>query len=67
MRVEEKDCDRKAEVRLHRHARIEPLDEYSEYIDSQDKAVCCYIPVSSGDQIKLAVAFWGTVSGRVYS
>lgn len=62
MKVMEKDTDRKAEIHVHVEGQLEALEEYGEYIDTNDKAFCSYVPVDEGDKVKVFGRFSGTVS-----
>ena len=62
MKVQEKGTDRKAEVHLHVHETVDDLQEYGEYVDPVDKAICCYVAVEEGNIIKVTGRFNGTVS-----
>lgn len=62
MKVIEKGTDRSANVHLLRHQRVPPLDEYGEFVNSDDKAIECFVPVEEGQQIKIGGRFSGTVS-----
>jgi hypothetical protein len=64
MKVIEKGTDRTATAHLYLHGRVPPLDEYGEFVNSDDKAIECFIPVEEGQQIKVGGRFDGTVSGR---
>lgn len=62
MKVIEKGTDRRAEVHLHAQGVIDPLDEYGEYVDPVDNAICCFVPVEEGQKIRVDGRFNGTVS-----
>lgn len=62
MKVQEKGTDRRAELHVHVQEQVEELAEYNQYVDPEDKAVCCYVPVEEGRIIKIAGKFNGTVS-----
>ncbi len=62
MRVSENDTDRKAEVHLHKEGKVPPLAEYGEYIDEKDGAICCYVPLTEDDKVKIRTNFQGTVN-----
>jgi hypothetical protein len=61
MKVIEKATDRKAEAHVHVEGRVLPLEEYGEYVDPVDKAICCYVPVEEGHKVKIGGRFSGTV------
>jgi len=63
MKVQEEDTDRRAVAHLHIRGTAEALREYGEYIDEDDKAICCYVAVEDGDELEVKCKFWGTVSG----
>ncbi|KAL1595722.1 hypothetical protein SLS60_009411 [Paraconiothyrium brasiliense] len=60
MKVQEKGTDRRAELRVHVQEQVEELAEYGQYIDPDDKAICCYVPVEDGSVVKVAGRFHGT-------
>ncbi|KAF2790732.1 hypothetical protein K505DRAFT_390444 [Melanomma pulvis-pyrius CBS 109.77] len=60
MKVIEKGTDRSANVHLLRHQRVPPLDEYGELVNSDDKAIECFVAVEEGQQIKIGGRFSGT-------
>ncbi|KAJ4301092.1 hypothetical protein N0V90_003182 [Kalmusia sp. IMI 367209] len=60
MKVQEKGTDRKAEVHLHIHETVNDLQEYGEYVDPVDNAICCYVAVEEGNIIKVTGKFHGT-------
>jgi hypothetical protein len=62
MKVIEKGTDRRAEVHIYIDEQVPAVAEYGEYIDSKDKAVCCYVPVDEGHKLKFGGRFSGTVS-----
>lgn len=62
MKVVENNSDRKAEVHLYALGSPNPLDEYGEYVDPVDHAICCYVPVEEGQKIKIDGRMAGTVS-----
>lgn len=62
MKVVEKDTDRTAEVHLHADGVIKHLDEYGEYVDPVDNAICCFVPVELGQKITVEGKFKGNVS-----
>ncbi|KAH7073005.1 hypothetical protein BKA63DRAFT_567585 [Paraphoma chrysanthemicola] len=66
MKVVEKETDRRAEVHIYVEGKVEPLAEYGEYIDSKDKAVCCYIPVVEGHKVRIGGKFTGTTLKIAY-
>jgi hypothetical protein len=62
MKVQEKGTDRRAELHMHVQEKVEELTEYGQYIDPDDQAICCYVPVEEGNIIKIAGKLHGTVS-----
>ncbi|KAH7401836.1 hypothetical protein DE146DRAFT_631127 [Phaeosphaeria sp. MPI-PUGE-AT-0046c] len=60
MRVIEKGTDRTAVVNINVDGRVKPLEEYGEYVDPDDKAICCYVPVEVKQKIKFSGKFSGT-------
>jgi hypothetical protein len=62
MKVVEKGVDRKAEVHIYVEGQVPALEEYGEHIDPVDKAICSYVPVEEGHQVKVGGRFSGTVS-----
>jgi hypothetical protein len=62
MKVIEKGTDRRAEVHIYVGEQVDALGEYGEYIDLKDKAICCYVPVEEGHQLKFGGRFSGTAS-----
>jgi hypothetical protein len=56
MKVIEKATDRKAEAHIYVEGQVLPLEEYGEYIDPGDKAICCYVPLEEGHQVRLEAA-----------
>lgn len=61
MKVIEPHSDREAEVYLHVIGKLNSVDEYDQYIDSETKAICCYVPLSLGDKLEIGGTFSGTV------
>jgi len=62
MKVIEKNADREAEIHVHVAGKLEALEEYGEYIDAIDKAICSYVPVDEGHKVRVFGRFNGTVS-----
>jgi hypothetical protein len=62
MKVKEDGSDREVEAHIHIDGKIPGLEEYGEYVDPKDNAICCYIPVDEGDVLKISGRFSGTVS-----
>ncbi|KAL6708696.1 hypothetical protein ACN47E_002392 [Coniothyrium glycines] len=60
MKVQEKGTDRRAEVHINIDGQVEALEEYGEYIDANDKAICCYVPIEEGHRVKFGGKFSGT-------
>jgi hypothetical protein len=61
MKVVEKGTDRFAEVHACVEGAVKPLGEYGQYIDANDKAICCYVPVVEGHKVQIRGKFTGTV------
>jgi hypothetical protein len=61
MKVTEKGTDRRAEAHIYVEGQVPELEEYGEYIDPIDKAICCYVPVDEGHTVKIGGRFSGTV------
>lgn len=61
MRVIEKGADRTAQVYVHVKGRVTPSEEYGQYIDADDGALCCYVAVEEGQNIKVDGRFSGVV------
>ncbi|KAH7391789.1 hypothetical protein BKA66DRAFT_487980 [Pyrenochaeta sp. MPI-SDFR-AT-0127] len=66
MRVVEMATDRTAEVHVYVEGKVDAIQEYGEYIEDSDKAICCYIPVEEGHKIKIGGTFSGTTSLIAY-
>jgi hypothetical protein len=62
MKVTEKGTNRVAEAHIYVGGQVQALEEYGEYIDLSDKAICSYVPVEEGHKIKIGGRFNGTVS-----
>ncbi|CAI9635291.1 hypothetical protein GT037_007736 [Alternaria burnsii] len=60
MKVVEKNTDRTAEVNVFVEGQVPALKEYGEYIDSRDKAICCYVALYEGDKPRIRGQFSGT-------
>lgn len=67
MRVQEKASDRTAEAHIYVEGQVLALREYAEYVDPQDNAICCYVPVEEGHIIKIGGKFTGTVSTQAFA
>jgi hypothetical protein len=61
MKVSKKATDRRAEAHICVEGKMQELEEYGEYVDPVDKAICCYVPVEEGDKVKIGGRFSGTV------
>jgi hypothetical protein len=61
MKVVEKDTDRRAEVHFYAEGNVNALDEYGEYVDPKDNAICAFVPVKADQVIKIAGKFHGIV------
>jgi hypothetical protein len=61
MKVLEKGNDRTAYVHVYVKGQVNPLNEYGQYIDARDRAVCCYVAVEEGHEIKIDGRFNGVV------
>ncbi|PVH95342.1 hypothetical protein DM02DRAFT_477223, partial [Periconia macrospinosa] len=66
MKAEEKDSDRKAEVHIHISGQVKAIKEYDEYLDPDDGAICCYVPVNAEDEIRIKGRCSGTTLIRAY-
>ncbi|KAI4663576.1 uncharacterized protein J4E78_003992 [Alternaria triticimaculans] len=66
MRVIEKDTDRKAQVNIFVKGQVQALEEYGEYVDPRDKAICCYVPIDEGHQPKVGGRFSGKTLAVAY-
>ncbi|KAI4618604.1 hypothetical protein J4E80_005206 [Alternaria sp. BMP 0032] len=66
MRVLEKDTDRKAQVNIYVKDRVQALEEYGEYVDPRDSAICCYVPIDEGHQPKVGGRFSGKTLAIAY-
>ncbi|CAO2648918.1 Nn.00g098670.m01.CDS01 [Neocucurbitaria sp. VM-36] len=66
MKVAEKATDRTAEVHIYAEGKVNALEEYGEYISSEDKAICCYVPVEEGFKIRIRGKFSGTTLSIAY-
>jgi len=62
MRVIERDTDRKAQVNIFVKCQVQALEEYGEYVDPRDNAICCYVPIDEGHQPKVGGRFSGKVT-----
>ena len=65
MKVIEKGVDRTAYVHVFVHGRVHPLEEYGQYVDARDGAICCYIAVEEDHKIRIDGKFKGTV-GQIF-
>jgi len=61
MKVIETDSDRRAQVHVYVDGRVAALEEYGEYIDPRDKAICCYVAIDEGHKPRIGGRFTGTV------
>ncbi|KAI4642407.1 hypothetical protein J4E93_007555 [Alternaria ventricosa] len=66
MRVIEKDTDRKAQVNIFVKGQVQALEEYGEYVDPRDNAICCYVPIDEGHQPKVGGRFSGKTLAVAY-
>ncbi|KAJ8112085.1 hypothetical protein OPT61_g5460 [Boeremia exigua] len=66
MKVAEHGADRVAEAHVHVEGRVSALEEYGEYVDDHDKAICCYVAVEEGDKIRVSGRFSGTTLAVTY-
>lgn len=48
-------------MHIYVEGKVQALEEYGEYVSAEDKAICCYIPVDEGHNIKIGGKFSGTV------
>lgn len=62
MKVLEENTDRRAEVHIYVEGKVKALEEYGQYIDATDNAICCYVPLKEGHKVKIGGKFTGTVS-----
>lgn len=60
MKVQEKHSDRRCQVHIYAVGESKPLDEYGEYVDPEDGAICCFVPVEEGQKIRVEGKFAGT-------
>ncbi|KAF2650841.1 hypothetical protein K491DRAFT_761458 [Lophiostoma macrostomum CBS 122681] len=60
MKVVEKGTNRWAQVHLHARGVVNPLDEFGEWVDPTDDALCCFVPVEAGQKVKVEGRFAGT-------
>lgn len=61
MKVVEKGTDRTAYVHMYVKGQVNPLNEHGQYIDARDRAICCYVAVEEGHEIKIDGRFTGVV------
>lgn len=61
MKVIEKGADRTAGAHIYVDGRLHALEEYGQYIDAHDRAICCYVAVEEGDRIRVDGRFSGMV------
>jgi hypothetical protein len=61
MKVIEKGTDRKAEVNIFVEGQLSALEEYGEYIDPRDNAICAYVVLDEGHKPRVSGRFTGTV------
>ncbi|OAL53333.1 hypothetical protein IQ07DRAFT_597652 [Pyrenochaeta sp. DS3sAY3a] len=66
MKVFEPNSDRKAEVYLQITGKPYPVQEYGHYVDPETKALCCYVPLSLGDELEIGGNFEGTTVTVAY-
>ncbi|KAH6612655.1 hypothetical protein C7974DRAFT_290446, partial [Boeremia exigua] len=59
MKVIEKGADRTADAHLYLEGRVTPLEEYGQYIDASDKAICCYVATEEGHKFRIDCRFSG--------
>jgi hypothetical protein len=62
MKVKEKNSNRRCEVHLYSLGSTKPLDEFGEYVDPNDGAVCCFVPVEERQKIKIGGKLRGTTT-----
>ena len=62
MKVIEKGADRTAFAHIYVKGRVQPLEEYGQYVDAHDRAICCYVAVEEGHNIRVDGRFSGLVS-----
>lgn len=61
MKVIETGADRTAYAHIHVKGQVQPLQEYGQYIDSHDGAICCYVAVEEGHNVRVDGRFSGAV------
>ncbi|KZM20962.1 uncharacterized protein EKO05_0008450 [Ascochyta rabiei] len=66
MKVAETGTDRTASAHIYVDGRVKPLEEYGQYIDARDNAVCCYVAVEEGQKIKVDGRFSGVTLAVSY-
>ncbi|KAF2630893.1 hypothetical protein BU25DRAFT_455948 [Macroventuria anomochaeta] len=66
MKVIEKGADRTAHANIYVEGRVQPLEEYGEYVDARDKAICCYVAVEEGHKIRVDGRFSGVTLTVAY-
>ncbi|XPT01975.1 hypothetical protein M3J09_011099 [Ascochyta lentis] len=59
MKVIETETDRTAYAHIYVEGRVKPLEEYGQYVDARDRAICCYVPVEEGHKIRVDGRFTG--------
>jgi hypothetical protein len=61
MKVKETGVDRTAFAHITVEGRVNPLEEYGQYVDAHDKALCCYVAVEEGHKLRVKGNFSGLV------
>jgi hypothetical protein len=61
MKVSEDQSDRKVEAHVYEEGKVNALDEYGQYVDPIDGALCCYVAVEDCKPLWVAGALSGTV------
>ncbi|KAJ4347471.1 hypothetical protein N0V95_005392 [Ascochyta clinopodiicola] len=66
MKVTETDTDRTAFAHIYVDGRVKALEEYGQYIDASDRAVCCYVAVEEGQKVRVEGRFSGVTLNVAY-
>jgi len=61
MKVIERGSDRRAQVNIYVDGQVAALEEYDQYIDPRDNAICCYVAINEGHKPRVGGRFTGTV------
>lgn len=65
MKVIEKGVDRTAYAHITVEGRVNPLEEYGQYVDARNKALCCYVAVEEGHKLRVKGSFSGPVCSTI--